>query len=129
MGGNKLRNKTITYSLFGLILLLFIAYFTVQNAILPSGKSIVNELNNLIQYAQQDKWEDAEDSVNKLFKAWDMVKHLLAINYAEADYSIFLDNLSRIKGAIKTKDTTETVSLSLSTLELWNNFTKVVPQP
>jgi hypothetical protein len=124
-----LRNKTITYSLFGLILLLFIAYFTVQNAILPSGKSIVNELNDLIQYARQDKWGDAEDSANKLVKDWDMVKYLLAINYAEADFSLFLDNLSRIKGAIKTKDATETVSLALSTLELWNNFTKVVPQP
>lgn len=124
-----MRNKTITYSLFGLILLLFIAYFTVQNAILPSGKSIVNELNDLIQYARQDKWGDAEDSANKLVKDWDMVKYLLAINYAEADFSLFLDNLSRIKGAIKTKDATETVSLALSTLELWNNFTKVVPQP
>jgi len=124
-----LRNKTITYSLFGLVLLIFVTYFTVQNVISPSGKSIVNELNNLIQYAQQDKWRDAEDSANRLVKDWDMVKHLLAINYAEADFSLFIDNLSRIKGAIKTKDTAETVSLALSTLELWNNFTKVVPQP
>lgn len=124
-----MRNKTITYSLFGLVLLIFVTYFTVQNVISPSGKSIVNELNNLIQYAQQDKWRDAEDSANRLVKDWDMVKHLLAINYAEADFSLFIDNLSRIKGAIKTKDTAETVSLALSTLELWNNFTKVVPQP
>lgn len=124
-----LRNNTITYSLLGLTFLLFIAYFTAQNAISPSGKSIVNELNNLIQYAQQDKWEEAEASANKLVKNWDTVKYLLAINYAEADYSLFLDNLSRIRGAIKTKDTTETVSLALSTLELWYNFTKIVPQP
>ena len=124
-----MRNKTITYSLFGLVLLIFVTYFTVQNVISPSGKSIVNELNNLIQYAQQDKWRDAEDSANRLVKDWDMVKHLLAINYAEADFSLFIDNLSRIKGAIKTKDTAETVSLALSTLELWNNFTKVVPHP
>jgi len=124
-----LRNKTITYSLFGLILLLFITYFTAQNAISLSGKSIVNELNNIIQYSQQDKWGEAEDSAKKLVNDWDKLKYLLAINYAEADYSLFLDNLSRIQGAIKTRDTTETVSLALSTLELWNNFTKVVPQP
>lgn len=124
-----MRNKTITYSLFGLILLLFITYFTAQNAISLSGKSIVNELNNIIQYSQQDKWGEAEDSAKKLVNDWDKLKYLLAINYAEADYSLFLDNLSRIQGAIKTRDTTETVSLALSTLELWNNFTKVVPQP
>jgi hypothetical protein len=124
-----LRSKTITYSLLGIILLLFIGYFTAQNAISPSGKSIVNELNNIIQYSQQDKWREAEDLSNKLVTDWDNVKYLLALNYAEADYSLFIDNLSRIQGAIKAKDTTETVSLSLSTLELWYNFTKIVPQP
>ena len=124
-----MRNKTITYSLFGLILLLFIAYFTAQNTLFSSGKFIANELNDLIQYVQQDKWQEAEASANKLIKNWNLVKYLLAINYAEADYSLFIDNLSRIQGAIKTKDTTETISQALSTLKLWNNFTKVVPEP
>ncbi len=124
-----MRNRAITYSLLGLILLLFIAYFTVQNTIFPSGQPIVNELNNIIQYAQQDKWAEAENSASKLVKDWDKVKYLLALNYAEADYLLFLDNLSRIQGAIKTKDDTETVSQALSTLKLWTNFTKVVPQP
>ncbi|OPZ93531.1 MAG: hypothetical protein BWY74_01087 [Firmicutes bacterium ADurb.Bin419] len=124
-----MRNKTITYSLIGLILLIFIAYFTAQNTIFLSGQPIANELSNIIQYAKQDKWAEAEDSVNKLVKDWDKVKYLLAFNYAEADYSLFLDNLSRIQGAIKTKDDTETVTQALSTLELWRNFTKIVPQP
>ncbi|WP_010249867.1 DUF4363 family protein [Acetivibrio cellulolyticus] len=124
-----MRNRTITYSLLGIILLLFVAYFTAQNIIFPLGQPIVNELNNIIEYAQQDKWAEAEESANKLVKDWDKVKYLLALNYAEADYSLFLDNLSRIQGAIKTKDDTETVSQALSTLKLWTNFTKVVPQP
>jgi hypothetical protein len=124
-----LRNKTITYSLLGLILLLFTVYFIVQNTIFSPGRPIVNELNNIIQYAQQGMWVEAEDSVNKLEKSWYKTKYLLALNYAEADYSLFLDNLSRIQGAIKTKADTETVSQALSTLKLWNNFTKVVPEP
>ncbi|MGE4283885.1 MAG: DUF4363 family protein [Clostridia bacterium] len=87
------------------------------------------QINKIIQYAQQDKWAEAEDSANKLEKDWNRAKYLLALNYAEADYSLFLDNLSRIQGAIKTKDDTETVSQALSTLKLWNNFTRVIPQP
>jgi hypothetical protein len=90
---------------------------------------MVNELNNIIQYAQQGMWTEAEYSANKLEKNWYKTKHFLALNYAEADYSFFLDNLSRIQGAIKTKDDTETVCQTLSTLKLWNNFTKVVPEP
>lgn len=124
-----MRNRTITYSLFGIILLLFIAYFTVQNTIFPSKQHIENDLNKIIQYAQQDKWDEAEDLANKLVKDWNKIKYFLALNYAEADYSLFLDNLSRMQGAIKTKDDTETVSQALSTIKLWNNFIKIIPQP
>lgn len=124
-----MRNKTITYSLFGIILLLFIAYFTTQNTIFPSGQHIENDLNKIIQYAQQNKWSEAEDLANKLVKDWDRVKYFLALNYAEADYSLFLDSLSKIQGAIKTENDTETVSQALSTIKLWNNFIKIIPQP
>lgn len=124
-----MKNVTITYSLFGLVILLFAGYFIAQNIIFPSGKLIVDELNNIIEYAQQDKWTEAEASANKIIKAWDKEKYLLAFNYAEADYSLFLDNLSKMRGAIKTKDDTETVSQALSTLEFWDNFIKVIPQP
>ncbi len=124
-----MRNRTITYSLLGLILLLFATYFIAQNTIFPSGQPIVNELNNIIEYAQQDEWVEAEDSTNKLIRHWDEGKYLLTLNYAEADYSLFLDNLARIQGAISTKNDTETVSHALSTLKLWNNFTRVVPEP
>lgn len=124
-----LQNKTITHLLLGFILLFFTAYFIVQNIIFSHGQPIVNELNNIIKYVQQDKWGEAEGSANKLEKSWDKSKYLLALNYAEADYSLFLDNLSRIQGAIKTRDDTETISQALSTLKLWNNFTKVVPEP
>lgn len=124
-----MQNKTITYSLLGIILLLFITYFTALKTISPSGQHIPKELNYIIQYAQQDEWSKAEDLANKLVKDWNNVKYFLALNYAEADYSLFLDNLSKIQGAIKTKDATETVSQALSTIKLWDNFIKIIPQP
>lgn len=124
-----MRNKTVTYTLLGVILLFYTIYFTTQHIVFSKGEPIVNQLNNIIQYAQQDKWIEAEESANQLMKAWDRGKHLLALNYAEADYSLFIDNLARIQGAIKTKDDTETISQALATLKLWNNFTKVVPEP
>jgi len=71
----------------------------------------VNQLNNIILFAQQDKWAEAEDSANKLQTTWENGKYLLSLNYAEADYSIFIDNLSKIQGAIKIRDVNETVRL------------------
>jgi len=124
-----LRNRTITYSLLGIIILLFFTYFVAQNIVFPHGQPIVNQLNDIIQNAEQDKWTEAEDSFNKLMASWEKGKYLLAINYAEADYSLFIENLARMQGAIEIKDDMETVSQAQSTLKLWNNFIKVVPQP
>ena len=124
-----MRNKTITYGILGIILIIFIIYFSVQSIIFPSGQPIVDHLNNIIQYAQQNKWEEAERSVNSLLESWERGKFLLALNYAEADYSLFTDNISKIRGGVKTKDVTVTVNQSLSTLKLWENFMKVIPEP
>ena len=124
-----MRNRTITYSLLGIIILLFFTYFVAQNIVFPHGQPIVNQLNDIIQNAEQDKWTEAEDSFNKLMASWEKGKYLLAINYAEADYSLFIENLARMQGAIEIKDDMETVSQAQSTLKLWNNFIKVVPQP
>ena len=124
-----MRNRTITYGILGLVLAVFVIYFTFQHLLFPSGQPIVNQLNYIIEYAQQGKWEEAEVSVNKLLDMWNKGKYLLALNYAESDYSLFLDNISRIRAGIKTRNATETVSQASSTLKLWENFTRLIPQP
>jgi hypothetical protein len=124
-----LGNKAVTYSILGIIILFFLTYFLIQNTIFSSGDLIENELNNIVRYANANDWTKAEESSNNLENIWNKQKYLLALNYAEADYSFFLDNLARIQGAIKTKDDTESVSQALSSLKLWNNFEKVIPEP
>ncbi len=124
-----MRNRTITYALLGITLLLYIAYFAIQSIVFPAGEPIVKDLEDIARYAQQEQWEEAEASTEKLLNSWDKGRYLIAFNYAEADYFLFLDNLSRMRGAVKTKDATETVSQALATLRLWENFIKVIPQP
>lgn len=124
-----LKNRTITVVLFVLTLSIFLIYFIIQGMIFSFGRPIVTELNNIINFANQNKWKEAEISVSNLVYNWDKQKHILAFNYAEEDYSIFLDNLARLKGAVRTKDETETVNLASSSLILWNNFIKLVPEP
>ncbi|MDF2946449.1 MAG: hypothetical protein K0S51_1128 [Bacillales bacterium] len=128
-GGLGVRNRTVTNSLLGIVVLLFIAYFIARYAVLTSTKPIESELNNIINYAQEERWSDAEVSSRKLMSSWEKNKYLIALNYAEADYLLFVDNLSRMNGAIKTKDDTETVGQAMSALKLWNNFLRIVPEP
>lgn len=124
-----MRNKTITLYLLGLIVLTFATYFIIQKTLFPSGEPIKSHLNDIIQYAQKGKWEEAEDSATELMKLWDGSKYFIALNYAEADYSLFIDNLARLKGAIQTRDEVETVNQALATLKLWENFIRFIPEP
>lgn len=124
-----MRNRMITFTLLGATLLLYIAYFSVLKIAFPLGQPIVSQLEEIIGYARQDQWEEAGASADKLLVSWERSKYLLAFNYAEEDYSLFLDNLARMQGAIKTRDATETVSQATATLKLWNHFNKIIPLP
>ncbi len=124
-----MRNRAVTLYLLGLVLLLYLIYFMVQNIFFPAGEPIKSQLNHIIEYVSQNNWNEAEITAIRLVESWDRNKYLLMFNYAEEDFSLFIDNIARLKGAIKTKDDTEAVSLALSSLELWDNFNKVIPQP
>jgi hypothetical protein len=124
-----LKNQTITAVLFVIIIFIFISFFTIQNVILNSTKEINKHLNLIINHAEEKKWEEARESLDTLNAIWDKQKFFLAINYAEADYSIFIDNLARIDGAIKTQDSVEAICQAEANLKLWENFRKIIPNP
>jgi len=124
-----LKNQTITAVLFVIILFIFISFFSIQNVILNSTKEINKHLNLIINHVEEKKWEEARVSLDALNSTWDKQKFLLAINYAEADYSIFIDNLARIEGAIKAQDSVEAICQAEASLKLWENFRKIIPSP
>ncbi|MDP4180542.1 MAG: DUF4363 family protein [Bacillota bacterium] len=124
-----MKNYSITYWLLSITLAFFIGYFLIQRFAVLSNQPVVTRLNDIIQYAQQDNWSKARNSADEVIKIWEKDKYFIMLNYAEADYSIFIDSLARIQGAIRTRDKTETVIQVLSTIKLWENFIKVIPAP
>lgn len=124
-----MKNQTITLLLFVIIIAIFSAFFIVQNGILKSTNEINIHLNFIINHAEEKKWEEARESLDALNAIWDKQKYLLAINYAEADYSLFIDNLARIEGAIKAQDSVEAICQAEANLKLWENFRKIIPSP
>lgn len=124
-----MKNQVITTLLFCIILGIFVAYFIIQNYFLFSTKQINEQLNNIIIYANEKNWHKAEESLNRVEDFWNYQKYIVALNYAEADYSLFMDNLARIQGAIKAKDEAETICQAEANIKLWKNFTKIIPSP
>ena len=124
-----MRNKTITLSLFAIVLGLFIFFFILKEYTFPSGEPVTGQLNNIIKYAKQENWPKAAAEAKALDHEWDEKQHILFLNYAETDIFLFDDSLSRIQGGIQSEDVDETVSQALSALKLWKNFIKVIPSP
>lgn len=124
-----MRNRTVTLALLGLVLFWFAAYFLGQRAIFTSEIAMESRLAGIVRYAETNQWEQAEESFSRLMAEWEKRKYYLALNYAEADYSLFIENLARTRIAIASKDAAETVSQARAALALWRNFIKVIPEP
>ncbi len=124
-----MKNRVITWGLFGIISVLFISFFIAKEMVFPAGQPVIDLLNSIITSAREENWTDAEVTANNLMAEWNKKQYLLSLNYAEEDFSLFVDNLARIQGAIITKDVNETVGQSSAALKLWKNFIKVIPAP
>jgi len=124
-----MRSGTVTLALLGLVLFWFGAYFLGQRAIFTSEIAMESRLAGIVRYAETNQWEQAEESFNRLMAEWEKRKYYLALNYAEADYSLLVEYLTRTRVAIEAQDAAETISQARSAIVLWRNITKVIPEP
>ena len=124
-----MKSKTITIGGLVIVILLFMAYFLIFYSMEHSQESIASNLNNILIYAQQENWVAANDTVDKLEKRWNTIKPLLTINFAEADYFIFIEYLGRIKSDVRIHEKEQLSGDVSAVLQVWNNLIKVVPQP
>lgn len=124
-----MKNKIITWALGGIVFLLFSFYFVSMQILFPSGEPIHRQLLMITTYAEEGKWDQANQTFWELEKNWNIAKPILALNYAEGDYSMFLEYMGRLKGAIKRKEATHVATDSGAMQELWNNYIRIIPEP
>jgi hypothetical protein len=125
----KMSEKKITIILLGLLLLLFGAYFSLQQLLLPAGQPLTGLFQDILMFSHNNQWPKAEKSALKLEKYWAKYKYLTSLNYAEEDYSLLKDTIIRIRSAVRAKDQAETAAHALACRELWKNFLKFIPEP
>lgn len=124
-----MSNKTVTISIFAVVLLLFAGYFLAFYIAFPFGQPIKSELENIIMYANEEKWLEVSETLEDLENDWGKAKKLLSLNYAEADYSMFLEYLGRLKTSTKFEEKSQVTTDAAAALALWENFIRVIPEP
>jgi hypothetical protein len=122
-------NRFITITLLAVILSIFTLYFILRDSVLAPGQPIQGRLQNIIENARLNKWAAAARQARLLQEAWERQKYLMLFNYAEADYQTFEDNMYVLTAAVEAKDAFETVSRAKIGQKLWENFSKIIPEP
>lgn len=124
-----MKDKTITISLFGILISLFIFYFIILNNLFLKDYPMETYMKTLITKVGEEKWDEAQEEMDKINQSWNKLHNMLSLNYAEADYSMFIEFLSRLESDIKENETAQAASDASAALRIWDNFIKVVPQP
>ncbi len=122
--------KAIGWTLIGLIALLLGATMLGQTLLFNWGdRNFTGEVETALRQAETGDWTEAERAANRAKQLWDQGNFLVAVKYAESDYTLLNLCLTRFQAAIIKKGEPSAQREGLSCLYLFGNITSVAPQP
>lgn len=124
-----MTSQTITRGLVVLAIGVVAVFFWVQNSLLGINREIPKQLDSITQAAQRGQWREAHQAYQELSKTWNKSRGIIAFNYAEPDYLIFVENMGRLRVAVEQKEKQDVGSYSALMKDLFENFTQLVPLP
>jgi len=122
-----LRNKLIDLLLILLILIIFTGYFLYRNH--TYSDRILNPIIEIEQNIKNEDWQQAKENSKILKNDWHQSKGLLLFNFASEEYLTLDNTIDKIAAGIEAEDKGMVLSDLLVIRNLWNNYTKLVPEP
>ncbi|MFC5713990.1 DUF4363 family protein [Thalassorhabdus alkalitolerans] len=91
----------------------------------PVGKSddVLFHVENIEQYIQEKRWEEAASEHKKALQAWDQVSKRVQFSAERDIINEIKGSLSRIKGGIKAQNANTTLSEIYYFYGLWEDLT------
>ncbi|SMC16062.1 protein of unknown function [Clostridium acidisoli DSM 12555] len=125
-----MKQKKITIILTSILVILFISLFIVQHIMFYVGNpTFPNMIEEVITYSSKNQWDKADETLTKVEEKWNKAQTLIAIKYADQDYSFLKIGISRLRGAINTKDRYGAQREGKACILLFKNITSVSPNP
>lgn len=125
-----MSQKAIGWMLAGLIALLLGVTMLGQMFLFNWGdRNFTGEVKTALKQAQTGDWAGAERAASRASQLWEQGNFLVAVKYAETDYTLLNLTLTRFRVAIARQDEPSAQREGLSSLYLFNNITSVAPQP
>ncbi|GAB4074664.1 hypothetical protein GCM10028778_21670 [Barrientosiimonas marina] len=123
-----MKNKTITYTLAIIVLVLFTAYFGIKE-IVRTHINLTESIAQVETYAKQDDWQKAYSLAKEVQKDWERYKLIININYAESEHSLFDEALNALVAGSDVKDLPTVLANAENAKRFWKNLNKIVPGP
>jgi hypothetical protein len=125
-----MKERTITFLIAGTVVILFGILFLAQYLIFFSPHpNFVELLEAVAKYSVDQDWNRAESTINKVQGIWIKGNPVIAIKYAESDFSVLNVALIRLKAAIITKDIPGVIREATAAELLFKNITSITPKP
>jgi hypothetical protein len=125
-----MTQRAIGWTLIGLLALLLGATMLGQTLLFRWGdRDFTGEMRTALQKADGGDWAGAEKAAERASQLWNQGNFLVAVKYAESDYTLLNLTLIRFRAAVAKKDEPSAQKEGLSCLYLFNNITSAAPQP
>ncbi len=125
-----MKEKTIALFLISSIIVLLILITSAQYFLFSFGENnFVAAMESAIKYADAGDWEKAQLQSQKVEEIWNRGNFIVAVKYAESDFTFLNVYLTRFHRAILQKDAKEVAKEGLASLYIYNNITSISPKP
>lgn len=123
-----MKNRTITYTLAIIVLVLFTAYFGIKE-IVRTNINLTESIAQVEAYAKQDDWQKAHSLAKQVQNDWEKYKLVININYAESEHSLFNEALNALVAGSEAKDLPTVLANAENAKRFWQNLNRIVPGP
>ncbi len=125
-----MTQKALAWTLIGLITLLLGATMLGQKLLFDAGdRHFTGEIEAAMEKAEAGDWSSAEQAANRANDLWNQGNFLVAVKYAESDYTLLNLTLTRFRAEIAHRDASGARREGASCLYLFKNITSPAPQP
>ena len=126
-----MKGKTILYWLCGALASIFFLIFVWQQAVFnpADGSGFTETIDRAVRYASAGDWTNAEKEAGAVRRMWSRGDAVVAVKYAESDYTFLNVYLLRFDAAVKQHDAEEVVREGGACIYMFENMTSIVPEP
>lgn len=103
-----------------------ISQYQIFNSTHPTFAEMIRDV---MTYSLNKDWDSANKMMVRAEKTWNKGNAVIAIKYADQDFSVLYVVLKRMRGAVNSKDVHGVLREGEAAIYIYNNITSISPKP